>query len=121
MNARGWRGIGEGETAQREQERCQKSRAAVDKHLTEFDLDRVKRYAEGKVDYGLVLDLVPTLSLLVFTEQVELKPPPTALQSAVLLGMGSRQQTADQVAAAIVFAATRPPQVTLPYLPVERA
>ncbi|KAK0535959.1 N-acetyltransferase 10 [Tilletia horrida] len=84
-------------------------------HLTPFDMKRLEGYANGNVDYGIVVDLLPSLSALYFSRKLyalddatgttvttstpEMRNTPlklSALQSALLLGLGAqRKEPAD--------------------------
>ena len=63
--------------------------------LTEFDLRRLESYADNLVDYHLILDLLPLLSSLLFTQRLPV--PLSFTQQAILIGLGLQHKTVEAV------------------------
>ncbi|KAK0549448.1 N-acetyltransferase 10 [Tilletia horrida] len=68
-------------------------------HLTPFDMKRLEGYSHGNIDYGVIVDLLPLLSQLYYTRKLyDVSSNPraplklSALQSALLLGLGSQRK-----------------------------
>ncbi|CAD6907833.1 unnamed protein product [Tilletia controversa] len=79
-------------------------------HLTPFDMKRLEGYANGNVDYSIILDLIPTLSTLYFSSRLyaldDLSSGTTstaemrannrlklsAVQSTLLVGLGAQRK-----------------------------
>lgn len=69
-------------------------------HFSYHDLHRLQLYARGLVDYHLILDLLPTLTHLLFTHHL----PPlhlSPLQAAVMVGAGAMFKEVGEVAAEV--------------------
>ncbi|XP_063910172.1 RNA cytidine acetyltransferase isoform X2 [Zophobas morio] len=73
------------------------SRAELEIHLTSYDIKRLEMYSNNLVDYHLITDLVPTLSKLYFMNQMG-DMQMSAVQSAILLGIGLQHKTVDTLA-----------------------
>jgi N-acetyltransferase 10 len=75
------------------------TKADLDKLLTPWDHKRLESYANGMLDYHVVLDLVPTIARLYFTSGLKssVKLPP--LQQVILLAIGLQHKEVDSIAA----------------------
>jgi len=65
--------------------------------LSRDDLHRIEQYGRNLVEHALVMDIVPTLSMLFLSRrmpEVHLSP----LQCAILVGVGCQHRTFDQMA-----------------------
>ncbi|XP_033752198.1 RNA cytidine acetyltransferase-like isoform X1 [Pecten maximus] len=67
----------------------------LDLHLSKYDLKRLELYSQNMVDYHLVMDLLPTIARLYFLDQADIHL--SAVQSAILLGMGLQHKTVDEL------------------------
>ncbi|KAJ7665664.1 GNAT acetyltransferase 2-domain-containing protein [Mycena rosella] len=71
--------------------------------LTPFDLKRLEAYANNMLDYHAILDLVPTISMLFFekrliaTGEEEADVRLSAVQSAILLGLGLQRKQIEEI------------------------
>jgi N-acetyltransferase 10 len=68
------------------------SRADLDALLSPFDLKRLESYANNMLDYHVILDLVPRLALLYFTERLKSSIKLTGIQSSILLAVGLQRK-----------------------------
>ncbi|KAH1020895.1 hypothetical protein HUJ04_010485 [Dendroctonus ponderosae] len=74
------------------------SRGELGIHVSNYDIKRLEMYSKNLVDYHLIMDLLPTLARLYFlNKMVDLQL--SAVQSAILLGLGAQHKTVDQLAA----------------------
>lgn len=67
----------------------------LESHFTSYDLKRLELYSQNMVDYHLVMDLLPTVAKLVFLSRVSVQL--SAVQSAILLGLGLQHRTVDEL------------------------
>merc|ERR1711963_915928 len=82
------------------------TKASLLQFLSSDDLHRMEQYGKNLVEYGLVLDVVPTIALLYLggrMPEVHL----SALQSAILVAVGCQQHTFDQLAKEFSVPATQ--------------
>ncbi|KAF7347248.1 RNA cytidine acetyltransferase [Mycena venus] len=71
--------------------------------LTPFDLKRLESYANNMLDYHVILDLVPSIATLYFerrlvggaAEEADVKL--SAVQSAILLGLGLQRKSIEEI------------------------
>jgi N-acetyltransferase 10 len=70
----------------------------LDGLLTPFDHKRLESYANGLLDYHVVLDLMPTIAQLYFSGRLQLNGKLSELQQAILLGVGMQRKDLDAVA-----------------------
>jgi len=61
--------------------------------LTEYDLRRLESYADNLVDYHLILDLLPEIAGLYFTQRLPISLALT--QQAILLGLGLQHKNVE--------------------------
>ncbi|ELT91505.1 hypothetical protein CAPTEDRAFT_195329 [Capitella teleta] len=64
-------------------------------HLTQYDLKRLNLYSQNMVDYHLIMDLMPMLGRLFFQNQMCVHL--SAVQAAILLGLGLQHKTVDDL------------------------
>ncbi|CAH1973721.1 unnamed protein product [Acanthoscelides obtectus] len=69
----------------------------LDIHFTKYDIKRLEMYSNNLVDYHLIMDLLPTLAKLYFLNQLG-DVHMSAVQSAILLGLGLQHKTVDTLA-----------------------
>jgi len=75
-------------------------------HLTHYDVARLELYSNNMADYHLVTDLLPALARLVFTQQLgDLHL--SAVQQALLAGLGLQHKTVDDLAAELELPASQ--------------
>ncbi|XP_054263495.1 RNA cytidine acetyltransferase [Macrosteles quadrilineatus] len=78
----------------------------MDVLLTKYDIKRLEMYCNNLVDYHLVVDLLPTLARLYFLNKmgdVHL----SAVQAALLLGMGLQHKVVDSLATELELPASQ--------------
>nr|CAI5852038.1 unnamed protein product [Callosobruchus analis] len=73
------------------------SKHELDIHFTNYDIKRLEMYSNNLVDYHLIMDLLPTLAKLYFLNQLG-DVHMSAVQSAILLGLGLQHKTVDDLA-----------------------
>jgi N-acetyltransferase 10 len=64
-------------------------------HLTSFDMRRLDSYARNLVDYHMILDMVPVVCRLLFTERMMVHLSYT--QQAILLGIGLQHKSVTEL------------------------
>ncbi|KAI1004518.1 RNA cytidine acetyltransferase [Podosphaera aphanis] len=64
------------------------SKEDLDRIMSPFDLKRLESYANNMLDYHVILDLVPDLSLAYFKGQLKPSIKLTGIQSSILLAVG---------------------------------
>ncbi|KAK3990976.1 N-acetyltransferase 10 [Cladorrhinum sp. PSN332] len=74
------------------------TKAELDNLLTPFDLKRLESYANGLLDYHVVLDLMPTIAQLYFAGRLKNSIKLSGLQQAILLAVGMQRKEVDQIA-----------------------
>ncbi|KAL2260180.1 hypothetical protein VTK26DRAFT_5913 [Humicola hyalothermophila] len=74
------------------------NKADMDALLTPFDHKRLESYANGLLDYHVVLDLMPTIAHLYFTGRLRSSIKLSPLQQAILLALGLQRKEVDTVA-----------------------
>ncbi|KAF9071572.1 GNAT acetyltransferase 2-domain-containing protein [Rhodocollybia butyracea] len=78
--------------------------------LTPFDLKRLESYGNNQLDYHVILDLLPLVATLFFQRRLNQEQPGetsgevknlslSAVQSAILLGIGLQRKTVEEVEA----------------------
>ena len=63
--------------------------------LTPFDMKRLESYAESMIDYHVVLDLIPTIASLFFSQRLGPECTLSTVQQAILLGLGLQRKPVD--------------------------
>ena len=93
------------------------TKAELDKLLTPFDHKRLESYANGMLDYHVVLDLIPTISQLYFTGRLKPGIKLGSLQQAILLAIGLQHKEVDTVAEDL---SVPPPQLLASFMKIMR-
>ncbi|KAH3901377.1 ribosome biosynthesis protein KRE33 SCDLUD_002869 [Saccharomycodes ludwigii] len=73
------------------------TKTELDKILSPFDLKRLDSYANNLLDYHVILDLLPALSLLFFTNRMGESINLSSVQCAILLAVGLQHKSIDDV------------------------
>jgi len=82
------------------------SSSQLSAHLTHYDVARLELYSNNMADYHLVTDLLPPLARLVFTQQLgDLHL--SAVQQALLTGLGLQHKTVDDLATELELPASQ--------------
>ncbi|KAJ3273852.1 N-acetyltransferase 10 [Terramyces sp. JEL0728] len=75
----------------------------VERYLSPFDLKRLASYSQNLLDYHVILDLVPTIARFYFLNQLNVDENTavklSAVQGAILVGLGLQKKTVEQVEA----------------------
>lgn len=74
------------------------TKSELDNLLTPFDLKRLESYASNLLDYHVILDLMPTISNLYFSDRIRDGVKLPGAQQSVLLSIGLQHKDLDQVA-----------------------
>ncbi|KAH6615638.1 GNAT acetyltransferase 2-domain-containing protein [Chaetomium sp. MPI-SDFR-AT-0129] len=74
------------------------NKADLDSLLTPFDHKRLESYANGLLDYHVVLDLMPTIAQLYFSGRLKAGLQLSTLQQVILLAIGMQRKEVDVVA-----------------------
>ncbi|EGS22106.1 uncharacterized protein CTHT_0016220 [Thermochaetoides thermophila DSM 1495] len=74
------------------------TKAELDQLFTPFDHKRLESYANGLLDYHVVLDLMPTIAQLYFTGRLREAVKLSGLQQAILLALGLQRKDIDTLA-----------------------
>ncbi|XP_076252459.1 RNA cytidine acetyltransferase l(1)G0020 isoform X1 [Rhynchophorus ferrugineus] len=74
------------------------SRQEMEMLITKYDIKRLEMYSKNLVDYHLIMDLLPTLARLFFLNQMG-EVQMSAVQSAIMLGLGLQHKTVDSLSA----------------------
>ncbi|XP_034194946.2 RNA cytidine acetyltransferase l(1)G0020 [Osmia lignaria lignaria] len=69
----------------------------LDVYFTSYDLKRLSMYSNNMADYHLIMDLLPSLAHLYFLNMMS-DTHLSAVQSAILLGLGLQHKTVDKLA-----------------------
>lgn len=67
----------------------------LSEHLSEFDVKRLSSYARNMVDYHMILDLLPTVTMLVLTGKVPVSI--SNVQAAILVSLGLQRKSISQL------------------------
>ncbi|KAG7005870.1 hypothetical protein G7Y79_00017g042520 [Physcia stellaris] len=73
------------------------SKADLDALFSPFDLKRLDSYANNMLDYHVILDLIPSISLLYFTSRLSPALTLTGVQSSILLAIGLQRKVLEEV------------------------
>ncbi|KAK9701707.1 Helicase [Popillia japonica] len=73
------------------------SRQELDVYFSNYDIKRLEMYSNNLVDYHLIVDLMPALARIFFLNQMG-DVHMSAVQSAILLGIGLQHKTVDTLA-----------------------
>lgn len=90
------------EGSQRGSKKAQKqavvSKNDLDSIFTPFDLKRLDSYANNRLDYHVIVDLLPVISILYFTSRLPESFSLSGVQSAILLGLGLQKKNIETLA-----------------------
>ncbi|XP_017775661.1 PREDICTED: RNA cytidine acetyltransferase isoform X2 [Nicrophorus vespilloides] len=75
-------------------------RNELDVYMTSYDVKRLEMYSNNLVDYHLIVDLLPSLARIYFLKHMG-DVNFSAVQSAILLGIGLQHKTVDDLASAL--------------------
>ena len=73
------------------------SKEEADRYFNSYDIKRLEQYAMNLVDYHLVVDLVPQIALLYFSNQLGPEFSLSLVQSAILIGMGLEHKSIEDL------------------------
>lgn len=62
-----------------------------------FDLKRLESYANNMLDYHVILDLLPTLSALYFSQRFPEEIKLSGVQSSILLALGLQRKPVEDI------------------------
>ena len=65
--------------------------------MSPFDLKRLESYANNQLDYHVILDLLPTVASLYFEKRLGEDVHLSAVQSSILLALGSQRKSIEEV------------------------
>lgn len=80
-------------------------KAELDFVLTAYDVKRLELYSKNMVDYHLIMDLLPEVAKLYFLGKMEFSL--SAVQTAILLGMGLQRKSVDVLAVELELPGTQ--------------
>ena len=69
------------------------SKKEIELFISKYDFQRLELYSKNMVNYSIILDLIPTLSKLYFTNKIQINL--SYIQAGVLLGIGLQKKTFD--------------------------
>lgn len=75
------------------------TKADLDNLLSPFDLKRLDSYANNLLDYHVIVDLLPLIAALYFTERLPASVSLSSIQAGILLGIGLQKKDIDTVSA----------------------
>ena len=75
--------------------------------LSGYDLKRLEHYARNMADYHLIVDLLPAVTRLYCLGRMGPETHFSAVQLAILIGMGLQYKTADELAKELDLPATQ--------------
>ena len=67
----------------------------IDYYFTQYDLKRMESYAQNLVDYHVIMDLMPSIATLYFTDRFPFGL--SAVQAAVLLAVGLQRKSLEDI------------------------
>ncbi|KAJ8927127.1 hypothetical protein NQ314_020400 [Rhamnusium bicolor] len=82
------------------------TRQELDVHFTKYDIKRLEMYSNNLVDYHLIMDLMPTVAKIFFLNQMG-DTRMSAVQSAILLGVGLQHKTVEDLASELNLPSTQ--------------
>jgi N-acetyltransferase 10 len=74
------------------------TKEALDAQLSPFDMKRLDSYANNRLDYHVIVDLLPLIATLFFTDQLPSDVSLSSVQQAILLGIGLQKKDMDAMA-----------------------
>ncbi|KAI9563099.1 hypothetical protein GHT06_010556 [Daphnia sinensis] len=82
------------------------SRQELEVHLSQYDLKRLEYYSRNMADYHLIMDLLPNVTKIYCLGSMG-DTHFSAVQLAILIGMGLQYKTADELAAELELPSTQ--------------
>jgi N-acetyltransferase 10 len=73
------------------------TKSDLDSLMSPFDLKRLDKYADQMVDYHLILDLLPTIATLYFTQKLGPGVSLSLIQQSILLGIGLQHKALEDL------------------------
>ncbi|GME72895.1 unnamed protein product [Ambrosiozyma monospora] len=73
------------------------TKAELDSLFTPFDLKRLESYSRNLIDYHVILDLIPSIAYLYFTNKISEEVNLSHVQSAILLAIGLQHKDIDTI------------------------
>ncbi|CCH60546.1 hypothetical protein TBLA_0D00360 [Henningerozyma blattae CBS 6284] len=74
------------------------TRSQLDDIFSPFDMKRLDSYANNLLDYHVIVDLLPALSLIYFSDKMGNSVKLSSVQSAILLAIGLQRKNIDDIA-----------------------
>lgn len=71
--------------------------ADVAELFSSFDIKRLESYANNMLDYHVILDLLPTLSALYFSQRFPEDVKLSGVQSSILLALGLQRKPVEDI------------------------
>ncbi|OTF81490.1 N-acetyltransferase-like protein [Euroglyphus maynei] len=76
-------------------------------HISVYDIKRLELYAQNLVDYHLIVDLLPTIAKLYFSNRFDPSFHLSHVQNAILLGIGLQHKNIDAISEEFNIPATQ--------------
>ena len=73
------------------------TKSELDVLFSPFDLKRLDSYANNMLDYHVILDMIPEISRLYFTNRLQTAVSLTGVQSSILLAIGLQRKVLEDV------------------------
>lgn len=73
------------------------TKADLDNLLSPFDLKRLESYANNLLDYHVIVDLLPLISALYFTDRLPASISLSSVQASILLAIGLQKKDIDTI------------------------
>ena len=73
------------------------TKSDLDNIFSPFDLKRLDSYANNMLDYHVILDLIPQISMLYFSSRLTPPTTLTGVQSSILLAIGLQRKTFEDI------------------------
>lgn len=84
------------------------TKTTVDSHFSPFDLKRLDKYADQMLDYHVIIDLLPTISTLYFSNaSVRRDVALSRVQQSILLAVGLQRKTVEDMEKELQLAASQ--------------
>eukprot|EP00762_Andalucia_godoyi_P001119 ANDGO_01938.mRNA.1 RNA cytidine acetyltransferase len=71
------------------------SKSELYTHFSPYDLGRLEAYCTGLVDYHVIVDMLPTIAKLLFTDRISFSV--SAAQAAILFALGLQHRSVDDL------------------------
>ena len=73
------------------------TKAGLDEIFTPFDLKRLDSYANNMLDYHVILDMIPTIASLYFSDHLKPAVSLTGVQCSILLAIGLQRKVLESI------------------------